>query len=437
MAQIDVFSFAGSVTALLLAAGLLIAYGVNRNLTAFRWWAASFGLLAIAMATVTLRFDGPSYWIKCVSWACFYAAACLIAFGLYREGAMRTNPWLRILAGAVLYVGIASALIGREAPPHMWFLLGPVPTMVLMAWSIIPVLRTGAWGYALALSAGIAVIGIRALWFANDLVQMGPIRRPSLRGALIPGGAPPERLPVGPRPGPGSAPGPEALLDFRPPLSGRPPVEQPLTIALITIGALLALAAILVLRDVLASVARMRERSTTDYMTGLLNRATFDERARELLDSTPDQAVCVVLFDIDHFKKINDTCGHAMGDRVIARLGRLVGEMTLLRSVAGRIGGEEFAVVLGGADLTMVRLFAEAIRTGLAAETFGPDLTWPVTVSAGVAQRLPGEPLNELMARADEALYTAKSDGRDRVVMAPDPAEARPRRMRARLGIGI
>ena len=97
LAQIDVFTFAGSVTALLLAAGLLIAYGVNRRLTAFRWWAASFFLLAIALATVTLRFDGPSHWIKSLSWASFYAAACVIALGLHKEGALRTNPLLPIL----------------------------------------------------------------------------------------------------------------------------------------------------------------------------------------------------------------------------------------------------------------------------------------------------------------------------------------------------
>lgn len=435
MAQIDVFTFAGSVTALLLAAGLLIAYGVNRRLTAFRWWAASFLLLAIALATVTLRFDGPSHWIKSLSWASFYAAACVIALGLHKEGALRTNPLLPILGGAALYLAVATALIVTEAPPHMWFLLGPVPTMVFMAWSLIPILRARAWGYGLALSAGIAVIAIRALWFANDLIQMGPIRRPALRGALAPGGATPERLPVGPRPGPGNGPGPEALLDFRPPLGGRPPVEQPLTIALLTIVALLALALVLVLRDVLASVEHMRERSTTDFLTGLLNRATFDERARAVLDGTADQPVCVVLFDIDNFKRINDTCGHAMGDRVIARLGQIVGEMTLLRSTAGRIGGEEFAVILPGADIAMARLFAEAIRTGFAAESFGPDLNWPVSVSAGVTQWKPGEPLNALMVRADQALYAAKAEGRDRVVVtSPDVKAARPRRVRMASG---
>jgi len=431
LAQFDVFSMAGSVVALLLAAGLVAAYGVNHKLTAFRWWAASFLLLAIAMATVTLRFDGPSHWIKTLSWACFYAAACVIAFGLHKEGAMRTSPLPRMLACAVLYIGIASALIVTKAPPHLWFLLGPAPTVVFMAWSIVPVLRAGAWGYGVALSAGIAVITIRALWFTNDLIRMGSVRPPALRGTLAPDGVPPQPLPMGPRPGPGNGPGPESLLGFRPPPGVKPPIEQSLTIALLTIGALLVLAAVLVLRDVLANIRQMHERSTTDAMTSLLNRATFDERAKALLSTSVDQALCVVLFDVDHFKKINDTCGHAMGDKVIARLGRIVGEMTLLRSVAGRIGGEEFAVLLAGADTNMARLFAEAIRTGFAAEEFGRELDWPVTVSAGVAQRVPGEPLNALMARADGALYAAKDAGRDRVMVAPQRQASRSHRARA------
>ena len=435
MAQFDVFSMAGAVVALLLAAGLLIAYGVNGKLTAFRWWAASFLLLAIAMATVTLRFDGPSYWIKCVSWAGFYAAACLVAVGLFREGAMRTSPLLRIITCAILYLGIATALIATEAPPHMWFLLGPAPTLAFMTWSIISVLQARAWGYALAISAGMGVITIRALWFANDLLQMGPLRRPDLRGALAPDGAAPQPLTMGPRLGPGIGPGSEAFSGLRPPTGARPPLEQPPTIALLTIGALLALALVLVLRDVLATIDHMRERSTTDAMTGLLNRATFDDRARELLSTTPGKALCIVLFDIDHFKRINDTAGHAAGDRVIARLGALLRDLPMPDSLAGRIGGEEFAVLLGGGDMGTARLYAGAIRASMAASDFAGQPSWPVTVSAGIAQHRPGESLHTFMVRADRALYAAKSAGRDRVVAAEDSPAGGGRRTRTAAGI--
>lgn len=319
---------AAAVTALLLAAGFVVAYQLNRGLTSFRWWAASFALLAMALATATLRFDGPSHWIKCFSSAALYAAACLVALGLYREGATRTNPVMAIAAGAALYVAMASALIATSAPPHLWFLLGPLPTLAFMAWGLLPMLRARAWGYSIAMGIGIATLATRALWYS-----MGPMRRPTLRGTLPPDGQAPDAIRLG------SERVAQALADFRPPPGARPPVEQPLTITLVTIGALLGLAIALVLRDLLASLRRMRERSTTDALTGLLNRATFDEKALALLDEDTALPVCLVLFDVDHFKRINDTCGHPAGDQVIARLGRILGEMTLLRSVAGRIGG--------------------------------------------------------------------------------------------------
>jgi diguanylate cyclase (GGDEF)-like protein len=428
LAQIDVFSLASAIVALLIAAGLFVTCCVYRKLTAFRWWSASFALLAIALVTVTLRFDGPSHWIKCVSWASFYAAACVIAFGLYREGAMRTNPLLRSLVGAVLYAAIASALVMTRAPPHMWFLLGPVPTLFFMAWSLISVLRVRAWGYSLALSAGMAVIAMRALWFTNDLLSMGPVRGPALRGMLLPNGTPPPRLPMGPGAGLAPAPPPEQVLNFRPPLNGRAPIEQPLTIALITIGALLVLAALLVLRDVLTNIDHMRRRSTTDGMTGLLNRATFEEKAQDLLASAGHQPVCAVLLDIDHFKRINDNCGHLAGDKVIARLGELIAGNTEPTTLAGRIGGEEFAILLKGHNLSAARLYAEAIRTRFSASDLGDEIGWVVTLSAGIAARDGNESLAALMSRADKALYAAKARGRDQVAVAADTAERLLRR---------
>ena len=86
--------------------------------------------------------------------------------------------------------------------------------------------------------------------------------------------------------------------------------------------------------------------------------------------------------------------------------------------IAGRIGGEEFAVILPGSNLGTARLFAEAVRTRFSACEFGPDIDWTVTVSGGVAARQDSEPLHALMARADQALYAAKRAGRDRVAMA-------------------
>jgi len=426
LAQIDVFSFATAVTALLLAAGLLSVYLINRQLTAFRWWAASFLLLAIALATQTLRFDGPSHWIKAGSWASFYAAASLIVLGLYRHGATRSNPLLPVLAGGALYLAIATTLIATRAPPYMWFMLGPAPTLALMAWSLVPVLRAAAWGYGLAIGVGMMVIAARAAWFTNDLLSKGPLRGPrpgfgpgqsGLRGTLPADGTPPANVPLGP------GGGAETLLSFRPPQGIRPPVEQPLTIALLSITALLALAVALSLRDGLRLLGQMHERSTTDPMTGLLNRATFDEQAGRLFGTADRHPVCLVLFDIDHFKRVNDTCGHLAGDRVIARLGQLIGDHIDTGAVAGRMGGEEFAVLFKGSGLSAARLFAEAMRTRFSASDLGDDIGWTVTLSAGIAMRDNDENLSSLIARADKALYAAKARGRDQVAVAADTAD--------------
>ena len=420
MAQVDVFSFAAGVIALLLAAGLLAAYAINRRMTAFGWWAGSFVLLAISLMTMTLRLNPPVVWIKWLSWSSFYAAACLVAYGLYRQGATRNSPLSRIVIGGVLFLVVAATLTILKAPPPYWLLLGPVPALIFMIWSAILVFRAGAWGYGLTLLGGICAVTIQSLFHPGGLARVlapPPPPPPALRGGFVPGSNPGGPMALDPRPPL------RGILDFAPPPGPHPPVEHPLTITLITIAALLALAVALILRDMLAEFDRMRERSTTDAMTGLLNRVTFEERAAAMLGETSAPPVCVILFDIDHFKRINDTAGHAAGDQVIARLGQLLRETTLLTCTAGRVGGEEFAVVLGGSNPGVARLFAEAIRSGFSASDFGDDIGWGVTLSAGIAVHRAGESLHSLTARADKALYAAKAAGRDRVVVAPDSAE--------------
>ena len=419
LAQVDVFSFAAGIVALLLAGGLLTAYAINRRMTAFGWWAGSFFLLAVSLATVTLRFETPAVWIKWLSWSSFYAAASLVAYGLYHQGASRSSPLSRIVTGGVLLLVVATALTVLRAPPHYWLLIGPIPAVIFMVWSAILVFRAGAWGYGLALLAGIGAVAIRSLFHPGGLTRAlaPPPPPPALRGGFGAGSDPGAAIALDPRPPL------RGILDFAPPPGPHPPVEHPLTITLITIAALLALAVALILRDMLAEFDRMRERSTTDAMTGLLNRVTFEEAAAAVLDEPSDAPACVILFDIDHFKRINDTSGHAAGDQVIARLGQLLRETASLGCSAGRVGGEEFAVILEGSDLGAARRFAEAIRAGFSASDFGDDIGWGVTLSAGIAVHRPGESLHSLTARADKALYAAKAAGRDRVIVAQDSAE--------------
>jgi diguanylate cyclase (GGDEF)-like protein len=160
------------------------------------------------------------------------------------------------------------------------------------------------------------------------------------------------------------------------------------------------------------------ERSITDTLSGILNRRGFEEgaaRTFSLADET-GEAVCLVLADIDHFKSINDNYGHGFGDLVIARTGALFRGYANGGRSAGRIGGEEFVLLMPSTRLEDGRLFAEAIRRKFAAHKFRTDqgaLTF--SASFGVAERRPGEALTELLSRADEALYYSKENGRDRV----------------------
>jgi len=170
----------------------------------------------------------------------------------------------------------------------------------------------------------------------------------------------------------------------------------------------------------------LKAETYTDPLSGLLNRRGFEERAEFLLQrcAAAKFPVALVLADLDHFKALNDVHGHAAGDRVIADFAAKLRAATGTRGAAGRIGGEEFAVLLPLSDLAAARLFAEAVRTLYSAG--GVDGLPPgtkVTASFGVAARSGEEALQPLMRRADEALYKAKKNGRDSVRLSYERPE--------------
>jgi two-component system cell cycle response regulator len=152
----------------------------------------------------------------------------------------------------------------------------------------------------------------------------------------------------------------------------------------------------------------------TDPLTGLYNRRGLAEAAdrevsRASRNGTPLSAV---LFDIDHFKRINDLHGHGVGDRVIQQLARCLGETARCTDVIARWGGEEFIALLPETDARGARRFAERVR---AAVSPGAGDLPHFTVSAGVAQRDGSETIDEAITRADQRLYDAKASGRDAV----------------------
>lgn len=167
--------------------------------------------------------------------------------------------------------------------------------------------------------------------------------------------------------------------------------------------------------------------SRIDGLTGISNRLHFIERAEAVLGYArkAEHDVCLVLFDLDHFKSINDRFGHATGDFVLQRTATLCGEYLRRSDTSGRFGGEEFSLLLPGCRIEEAREQAEQLRqaiNGIQPEHRGAPLT--VSASFGISSSATsGYDLARLMAHADAALYRAKRAGRN-CVMAYDPAES-------------
>ena len=163
--------------------------------------------------------------------------------------------------------------------------------------------------------------------------------------------------------------------------------------------------------------------ANTDGLTGIFNRRTFFMRGEELIKSHP-QGVYFLLIDLDHFKTINDTYGHAVGDIVLEKVGGLLqGSMrtsgTRLPDIVGRLGGEEFGILMSADNIDDAVSVAERLRQTIESthiETVDESVS--ATGSTGVAKTVIGESLDDLYQRADKACYLAKDNGRNRVEVA-------------------
>jgi diguanylate cyclase (GGDEF)-like protein/PAS domain S-box-containing protein len=195
------------------------------------------------------------------------------------------------------------------------------------------------------------------------------------------------------------------------------PVE--IAISKINVSGLLEFTA--VIRDIADRIHLMdllQKEAETDELTGLPNRRTFLDTAANLFRSS--EQVSLFMLDVDHFKKVNDTYGHDAGDEVLRALADAGRSYTRGRDIFARLGGEEFVALLPGTDLEMAHETAEKLRTAFEQRDFvhywrtGKPI--PFTVSIGVATRGPGElDVEEVLKRADQALYRAKEGGRNRV----------------------
>jgi diguanylate cyclase (GGDEF)-like protein len=165
--------------------------------------------------------------------------------------------------------------------------------------------------------------------------------------------------------------------------------------------------------------ADLRLRASSDPLTGLLNRSSFVERARLLRrDADRRGATCVlVMADVDHFKSVNDTHGHGAGDGVLVAFADACRSRVRAIDLVARYGGEEFVIMLAGATPESTRATLEAVNARLHALVEERGLP-EVTVSYGVAETQADVALSWTLAEADRALYVAKAEGRDRIVMA-------------------
>ncbi len=166
----------------------------------------------------------------------------------------------------------------------------------------------------------------------------------------------------------------------------------------------------------------MRHEAMTDALTAIPNRKLFDielrRAAKEAVEN--EEELCLLMVDIDHFKKFNDTYGHQVGDQVLKLIGATLTACIKGQDTAARYGGEEFAIILPRTSLQDAITVAENIRRAVGTKkvinrTTGDSLG-TITVSIGAGRYEHGEPLSQVISRADEALYLAKRGGRDRVV---------------------
>lgn len=162
---------------------------------------------------------------------------------------------------------------------------------------------------------------------------------------------------------------------------------------------------------------QLKRQAETDFLTGCLNRRYFDKTLRELIaGSTTSTHLCLALFDVDHFKQVNDRYGHDFGDKALQHISGFVREHMHNTDILSRIGGEEFTLIMPNTSLDEAATRLERIRSELAITPLrDQDLVEPVTVtiSIGLTQFLANDNVSKILQRADHAMYHAKQNGRN------------------------
>lgn len=171
-----------------------------------------------------------------------------------------------------------------------------------------------------------------------------------------------------------------------------------------------------------AELEAVKASAEKDSLTGLKNRGAFDKKIDDIVYSQKNPNTTLIMFDIDHFKRVNDSFGHLVGDRVIRYVAALLNQIIGPDHHIARYGGEEFAIILTGVSLKDAKQLTEKTRIAMcnsklqrkdSGETIGK-----VTLSAGIAVLKPDESVDSLIERADDALYKAKGTGRNKIIVS-------------------
>jgi len=174
------------------------------------------------------------------------------------------------------------------------------------------------------------------------------------------------------------------------------------------------------MNELRAELSKVRVSAATDALTGLLNRGAFDKALNNLIEQVDVSESCLTMLDLDHFKKVNDTHGHLIGDNVLKYTAKLIKKYTEPHHYVARYGGEELAIIMPDTSLNQAAEIAESIRDALASSRLkkknSSETIGKITVSIGISTLKQEDTVEDLIMRADNALYSAKETGRNKVV---------------------
>jgi diguanylate cyclase (GGDEF)-like protein len=369
-----------------VVAGLLtVTWLQNQSVPAFGAWTISFALCAAASAMLLFRGSLPGFLAVDAA-----SALRFLAFGVALQAARqftgRKENWTIALAPGFMWFATA-ALFGFGGDLH---------TRVLIASPLVA-------AYAFALAHDLWLASPRARWISRLAAVLLIIHGATFAARFAFVVLSPDVLSATGA-GPGGPFHPIAILEA--------------IVIMVALAFLLLTAA----KDEIG--LQHRDAALMDSLTGVPNRRAFEAEAKRILLRAARErtSTALLLLDLDHFKSVNDTFGHAVGDRALQSFAKTVTEQLRGGDVLGRLGGEEFAVALAGNRVDQAAILAERIRRAVAGVPIPvAQSTISLTVSIGVAAVRGSAQLETLLARADVALYRAKAGGRNRVELAAAP----------------